>query len=54
MRKGEDYVHVVGGQEFLPTRLEPAVAGLGLTLGTVPISARNGELSITCLMGSFF
>jgi hypothetical protein len=40
MRKGEDHVHVAGGQEFLPTRLQPTVAGLGLTLGTVPISAR--------------
>ena len=40
MRKGEDYVHVAGGQEFLPARLQPTVAGLGLTLGTVPISAR--------------
>jgi hypothetical protein len=40
MRKGEDHVHVAGGQEFLLARLEPAVAGLGLTLGTVPISAR--------------
>ena len=52
MRKGKDHVHVTGGQEFLPARLQPAVAGLGLTLGTVPISASNGELSITCLMGS--
>ncbi len=40
MGKGEDHVHVGGGQEFLLARLEPAVAGLGLTLGTVPISAR--------------
>ncbi len=49
MRKGKDHVHVAGRQEFLAARLQPAVAGLGLTLGTVPISARNGELSITCL-----
>jgi hypothetical protein len=54
MRKGEDHVHIAGGQEFLLARLQPAVAGLGLTLGTVPISTRNGDLSITCLMGSFF
>jgi len=47
MRKGEDHVHVGGGQEFLPTRLQPAVAGLGLTLGTVPISTgvvRDGAI----------
>ena len=53
MRKGEDYMHVAGGQEFLPARLQPTVASLGLTLGAVPITAANGELSITCLMGSF-
>ena len=52
MRKGEDHVYVAGGQEFLSARLQPAVAGLGLTLGAVPISAGNGELSITCIMGS--
>ena len=51
--KGEDHVYVAGGEEFLPARLQPAVAGLGLTLGTVPISAGNGEISITCLMGSY-
>jgi len=47
MRKGEDHVHVAGGQEFLPTRLQPAVAGRGLTLGRVPISAavvRDGAI----------
>ena len=54
MRKGKDHVHVAGGQKFLPAGLQPTVAGLGLTLGTVPISAGNGELSITCIMGSFF
>ena len=50
MRKGEDHVYVAGGQEFLSARLQPAVAGLGLTLGTVPISAANGDISITCLV----
>jgi hypothetical protein len=40
MRKGEDHVHVGGGQEFLSASLQPTVAGLGLTLGAVPISAR--------------
>src|SRR5208283_5438063 len=45
--KGEDHVYVAGGKEFLPARLQPAVAGLGLTLGTVPISAgveRDGAI----------
>jgi hypothetical protein len=54
VREGEDHLYVAGGQEFLSARLQPAVAGLGLTLGAVPISAGNGELSITCLMGSSF
>ncbi len=40
MRKGEDLVYVAGRQEFLSARLQPAVAGLSLTLGAVPISAR--------------
>ena len=52
VRKGEDHVDIMGRQEFLPPRLQPAVAGPGLTLGTVPISAGNGVLSITCIMGS--
>ena len=48
MRKGEDHVYVAGRQEFLSARLEPAVAGLGLTLGAVSISAgvvRDGAIS---------
>ncbi len=47
MRKGEDHVYVAGRQEFLSARLQPSVAGLGLTLGTVPISAgvvRDGAI----------
>jgi hypothetical protein len=47
MRKGKDHVHVAGGQEFLSARLQPAVAGLGLTLGAVPISTgvvRDGAI----------
>jgi hypothetical protein len=44
---------VVGGQQFAAARSQPTVASEGLTLGTVSVSARNGEISITCLMGSF-
>jgi hypothetical protein len=41
-----------GGQELATARLQPLVAGVGLALGTVSVAARNGVLSITCLMGS--
>src|SRR5438552_2410468 len=52
VRKSEDHVHIGSGQQFPTARLQPTVAGVGLTLGTVPIPARNGEISISCLMGS--
>src|SRR5271157_289080 len=51
-RKGEDDMDIGGGQEFSTPRLQPTVASEGLTLGTVSVSAGNGEISITCLMGS--
>jgi hypothetical protein len=51
-RKSEDHMDIGGGQEFAAARLQPQVASVGLTLGTVPIPAGNGELSIICLMGS--
>ena len=54
MRESEDQVGVRGGQDFPAARLNPTVAGVGLALGTVSIAAANGELSISCLMGSFF
>jgi len=51
-RKGEDDMDIRGGQELATARLQPLVAGVGLALGTVSLAARNGVLSITCLMGS--
>jgi hypothetical protein len=48
-RKSEDDMNIEGGQEFAAARLQPPIASWGLTLGTVPIAARNGELSITCI-----
>jgi hypothetical protein len=54
VRDGEDHVKVIRGQEFLFPSGKPTLARLGLALGAVPIAARNGELSITCLMGSSF
>ena len=38
MRKGEDDMDVASGQELLAARLDPTVAGVGLALGTVPIT----------------
>jgi hypothetical protein len=38
MRKGEDDMDVASGQELLAACLDPTVAGVGLALGTVPIT----------------
>jgi hypothetical protein len=46
MRYGEDNVEIASIQKF-------ALASLRLTLRAVPVAAANGELPITCLMGSF-
>ena len=54
MRQCEDYMDIAGGQKVPAARIEPAVRGVGLTLRTMPISTRNGEISITCLMESNF
>ena len=52
MRQCKDDMDVGHGQKVAAARIEPAVTGVGLALRTMPISTRNGELSITCLMGS--
>jgi hypothetical protein len=39
MRKREDDMDVASGQELLTARLDPTVAGVGLALGTMPITA---------------
>lgn len=47
-RQSEDDVHVAGGQQLAFPRLEPAPAGVALTLGAVPVSARvvrDGSMS---------
>ena len=54
MRDAEDHVKVVTRQHFLFASCEPALTRLRLALRAMPVTARNGELSITCLMGSFF
>ena len=45
-------VKVAGRQQFLLPSSDPSLTGLSLTLGTMTITTCNGELSITCLMGS--
>src|SRR5271165_2997201 len=39
-RQSENDVHVGGGQQFALTCLQPAVAGISLTLWAMPVSAR--------------
>ena len=39
MREGKDHMDVGRGEKFLTTRLEPMVAGVGLTLRAVPVAA---------------
>ena len=54
MWDGEDDVNIVDRQQFLAAPGEPLVASVGLALWAVPGAAGNGEISITCLMGSIF
>ena len=52
MRQSEHDMKIIHFQQFfLPCR-EPAFSCLRLTLGAVPIATGNGDVSITCLMGS--
>ena len=53
-RKREDHMHVLRRKKFPATLLQPTFASARLTLWAVPISTGNGELPITCIMGSFF
>jgi hypothetical protein len=49
MRQGEYDVEVRDAEEFFLSCGEPALASLCLALGTVPVPAGNGEISITCI-----
>jgi len=53
-RQGEDHMEIARGEQFSLTRSDPAFPCGRLTLRAVPISAANGELPISCIMGSFF
>jgi hypothetical protein len=52
--QGEHDMEVRYGQKLRLTLFQPSGARCSLALGTMPIAARNGELTITCLMGSIF
>src|SRR5580693_8887733 len=51
---GKDHVEVFGVQKLGLAILEPLSPSKGLAFWTVSIPAGNGELSITCVMGSLF
>jgi hypothetical protein len=54
MRQREHDVKVGHAEQLAVASGEPALARLRLALGAGPIPAGNGDLSITCLMGSIF
>src|SRR5712664_2976774 len=54
VRHTENEMKIVHRQQFLLALREPLLASARLTLRAMPVPARNGDLSITCIMGSFF
>jgi len=54
VRHRKDDMKVVERHQFPGACRDPAIARLGLALRTVAVAASNGEISITCLMGSIF
>jgi hypothetical protein len=50
--QGEDDMEVRHRQQLGGTRGQRSGTRVGLAPGAVPVAARNGSLSITCLMGS--
>ena len=51
-RHGKDDVKILGFQNLGLPVFDPLGAGQGLAFWTVAVRAGNGELSITCFMGS--
>jgi hypothetical protein len=41
LRQGEDHVKIADAEQFVRARGEPAVAGVGLALGAVPVATRE-------------
>ena len=52
MGQAEHNMEVRGLKKFPLSGRDPTLPCLGLTLGAMPIAASNGDLSISCLMGS--
>ena len=52
VRERENDMGIARGQQFGAARVKPAVARGTLTPRAMPVPAGNGELTITCLMGS--
>jgi hypothetical protein len=54
VRQCEDDMEVACREEFSSARSDPPFSSARLTLWAVPISAANGELSISCLWRVIF
>jgi hypothetical protein len=52
MGQSKDDVEVAHGEHFRLSFGDPPVAGCGLALRAMAIAAGNGDLPITCVMGS--
>ena len=48
MRQAEHHMEIRALQQFSFPGRDPTLSRLALTLGTMPVTARNGDLSITC------
>src|SRR5258708_39434622 len=53
-RKREDHMDVTRRKKFPATLFQPTFPSTCLTLRAMPISTRNGENPITCIMVSIF
>jgi hypothetical protein len=54
MRHAEDQVEIARRQKLPPPGAQPFLPCVGLAFWAMAISTCNGEISITCLMGSIF
>jgi hypothetical protein len=53
LRHSEDHMEILGIEQLGSTIIQPLGASQRLAFWTVAITAGNGELTITCLMGKF-
>jgi len=51
-RQRKDHVKILGVEKFGATIFKPFRAGESLTFRAVAVRTSNGDLSITCVMGS--